>query len=95
MAQVHRNSDLRLCGATTIATQSFVTVGGQAIAVNGDQNSEGGGALIASGGSFVTINNKSVIVVGDSAAPDSLCGTVGGTHCNPAAATGASFVTIG
>lgn len=95
MAQIHRNNDQRTCGATTIATQTFVTVGGQAVAVEGDQNSHGGGSLIAAGGTFVKINNKSVIVVGDSASPDNLCATVGGAHCSPAAASGASFVTVG
>ena len=95
MSQIHRNNDLRTCGATTIATQTFVTVAGQAIAVENDQNSHTGGGLIASKGSFIKINNKSVIVVGDNANPDGLCPTLGGAHCAPAAATGASFVTVG
>lgn len=95
MPQIHRNNDQRTCGATTIATQTFVTVGGQAVAVEGDQNSHGAGGLIAGLGSFVKINNKSIIVVGDTANPDNLCGTLGGSHCNPAASTGASFVTVG
>jgi len=95
MAAVHRNNDLRTCGATTIATQTFVTIGGQAIAVENDQNSHGGGGLIAGSGSFIKINNKSIIVVGDTASPDNLCPVLGGAHCAPAAATGASFVTIG
>lgn len=94
-AQIHRNNDLRLCGAVTIASETFVTVDGQAVAVENDQNSHGGGNLIAGNGNYIKINNKSVIVVGDSAAPDGLCATLGGAHCAPSATTGADFVTVG
>lgn len=95
MPQIHRQNDLRSCGATTITTQDFVSVGGKLVAVQGDLDSHGGGGLIAGLGSFVTINNKPVIVVGDSANPDSLCPLLGGNHCNPKAATGADFLTVG
>lgn len=92
MPAIHRQDDLRTCGATTIATgQSTVYVEGKLIAVQGDNNTDGGGALIA-GRSDVTIGNIPIIVVGDSASPDSLCPIPGGPHCAPAAASGSGTV---
>lgn len=91
--EAHLNGQQRECGATTIATQTFVKIGGQAWAVEGDQNTHGGGALIASK-SFIKIGGKAVIVKGDSASPDSQCYSVGGSHCNPKAAEGSSFVKV-
>jgi uncharacterized Zn-binding protein involved in type VI secretion len=72
MAGAHRKDDSRSCGATTIVSgQSTVFVETKLWAVAGDPNSHGGGALIASG-STVKINNKLVIINGDSAALDVL-----------------------
>lgn len=96
MAICHRQDDLRSCGATTIATgQNFVFVDGKLWSVEGDVNTHGGGALIASK-SFIKINGKSVIVVNDNAFPDSLCGVKGQSveHCNPKAVTGSSTVNV-
>jgi len=73
MPGVHRHGDLRFCGATTMATgQSTVKVEGKLVAVEGDQNSHGAGALEAVyGNGSVKIGNKKVIVaVGDKAAKD-------------------------
>ena len=87
MTQAHRQDDQRSCGATTVVTgQSFVKIGGK------NTHSEGG--LIATK-SFIKIGGKSVIVVGDNANQDGLCPSAGGEHCNPKAATGSSFVTVG
>lgn len=94
MAISHRNGDARVCGASTIASQSFVTIDGQPWAVQGDGNTDGGGALIASQ-TFVTINGIPVILLGDTAAPDGLCPEPGGPHCAPAAAGGDPLVTVG
>ena len=48
MPGVHRNGDPRVCGALTIVTgQNSVYANGRLIAVNGDQNSHGGGNLIS------------------------------------------------
>lgn len=94
MAGAHLQGQQRSCGATTITTQSFVTIDGKAWAVQGDTNSHGQGGLIASK-SFITIGGKAVIVQGDSAQPDSLCPVSGGEHCNPKAAEGSSVVTVG
>ena len=49
MAQyVHRQSDSRSCGATTIARVSNVRVNNRNISVDGDPNTHGGGNLKAS-----------------------------------------------
>lgn len=96
MTAVHRNGDARACGAATIVTnQSTVYSNGQLWSVLGDPNSHGGGALIPGGAPTVFISGLGVIVVGDSAGPDSLCIPVGGPHCAPAAASGSSDVFAG
>jgi uncharacterized Zn-binding protein involved in type VI secretion len=95
MASIHRQDDSRACGATTIVTgQSTVFAGGKLISVDGDQNTDGGGALSTSHGS-ITINGKGIIVVGDSAALDDLCIPIGGAHCAPNASSGLDTVTVG
>ena len=48
LKKVHRDTDDRVCGATTNATEHKVFANGKEIAVNGDTNSHGGGALTAS-----------------------------------------------
>jgi uncharacterized protein (TIGR02594 family) len=50
--------------------------------VQGDIESHGNGALNNSQND-VLINNKPIIVMNDSAAPDSLCSPYGGNHCSP------------
>lgn len=92
--QAHRNGDQRSCGATTIASQSFVKIDGQAWAVEGDQNTHGAGGLIASK-TYIKIGGKSVIVVSDSANQDNLCPSLGGEHCNPKASSGSSIIDVG
>lgn len=76
MPKVHRDTDSRFCGASTIATgQSTVFVNGLLWAVEGDKDTHCNmGALIASyGPPSVKIGDKYVIcAVGDSAAPDKL-----------------------
>ena len=96
MPQIHRHSDPRVCGATTIASgQSSVFANGLLVAVNGDQNTHGGGALIAAcknvfiGGKMVVNNSP------DNASPDALCAIVGPPHCNPATAGGSPDVFVG
>jgi uncharacterized Zn-binding protein involved in type VI secretion len=95
MAAIHRQDDSRACGATTIVIgQSTVYAGGKLISVDGDLNTDGGGALSTSHGS-ITINGKGIIVVGDSAAADDLCPIPGGAHCAPNASSGLGTVTVG
>jgi len=95
MATIHRQDDSRACGATTIVKgQSTVFAGGKLISVDGDENTDGGGALSTSHGS-ITINGKGIIVVGDSAVGDNLCPIPGGAHCAPNASSGLGTVTVG
>ena len=92
---IHRHGDSRACGAITVVSgQSTVYAGGQLVAVDGDPNSHGDGALIAATNN-VFINGKMVVNVGDSAVPDSLCIPVGGAHCAPSATGGLSTVSVG
>lgn len=65
--------DSRNCGAVTVnSSQKTVFVNGKLWAVQGDQNSHGGGGLIPSSGKKnVFIGGKLVIVQGDTAQPDS------------------------
>ena len=49
MPGVHRHGDARQCGATTVVSnQDNVFANGKLIAVQGDQNTHGAGALNAS-----------------------------------------------
>lgn len=93
MPPVHLHGNLRTCGATTVVTgQSTVRSNGRLWAVEGDMNTHGGGALIAS--SSVSINGKRVIVHRpDNAQPDGQCPIVGGAHCNPQTAQGSADVS--
>jgi uncharacterized Zn-binding protein involved in type VI secretion len=92
---IHRHGDSRTCGATTVvAGQSTVFAGGQLVSVNGDPNSHGAGALIAATNN-VFIGGIMVVNVGDSAAPDTLCFTVGGPHCAPSSSSGLDSVQVG
>jgi uncharacterized Zn-binding protein involved in type VI secretion len=86
MPPVHLHGDLRTCGATTVVTgQSTVRSNGKLWAVEGDMNTHGGGALIAS--SSVKISGKRVIVHRpDNAQPDNA------EHSNPATAQGSADV---
>ncbi len=91
---IHRQDDSRSCGATTIASQSTVFAGGKAIAVDGDVNSHGGGALSAATNN-VFIGGIAIVNVGDSASADNLCPTAGGSHCAPSASSGLGTVIVG
>ena len=94
MTQVHRNGDLRVCGATTVVSgQNFVFVDDKLWAVEGDKNSDGDGGLIPSNIAAIYINGKRVIGKGDHANPDLLCKKKGPPHCDPYASTGDSNVT--
>lgn len=92
MPVAHRQGDLRVCGAVTVVVnQSTVTINGQLWATLGDPNNHGGGNLINSTGSSVTIAGKPVIVHGpDAAASDSLLFP---PHDNPKTAGGSASVT--
>lgn len=93
MAYSHRQNDARVCGDLTKVTgQDFVFIEGQLWAVQNDPVFAGGGALIPSK-TFVKINGKPIIVVGDSAFPDVKCED-GGPHCSPTAIGYSNLVNV-
>jgi len=96
MAAIHRDTDSRSCGATTVvAGQGNVYANNLLVSVDGDPNSHGGGALNA-GSNKVFINNKAVVNhTPDGAAPDSLCAPLGGAHCGPVTGQGSPDVFVG
>ena len=63
-------------------------------AVQGDINSHGAGALIASNPQTVFVNSIPVIEVQDDSNPDNLCPPVGEPHCNPYSVTGSGTVFV-
>ena len=94
MPVVHRHSDSRACGATTVVSgQSNVYANSLLISVNGDPNSHGGGALSA-GSRRVYINSIAVVNnTPDGAAADALCPIA--PHCAPVTAGGSPDVYVG
>jgi hypothetical protein len=72
MPGVHRHGDARQCGATTVVSnQDNVFANGKLIAVQGDQNTHGAGALNASiNPGTVFINDLELVVNGSTAAVD-------------------------
>ncbi len=106
MPAVHRNSDLRICGATTIVTgQSTVFVNNKLASVHDDPNSHTDGELIATD-YHVYVNNKLIITHHpDNAKPDLLCGGSADSgepiddnlllHCNPKTNEGSPNVFVG
>lgn len=96
MALIHRQDDLRSCGHKTVVTgQDFLKIDGKLAAVVGDQDNAGGGALISTGiNTYVKINNKLVIVVGDTASPDAACSPFNPAHCHPDPVQGSDFIKI-
>jgi len=75
-APIHRNSDSRSCGATTIVIgQSTVFVNGLLASVKGDPNSHSDGKLLATiNDGTVFINNKKLVLKGSDAVPDKKIG---------------------
>lgn len=96
MSEIHRHSDPRSCGATTVVVgQSNVYANGLLVSVNGDPNTHGAGELIATSNQ-VYVNNKLVVSHGpDAANPDGLCVPLGEPHCSPDTAGGSPNVFVG
>lgn len=95
MAGVHRETDSRACGASTVVSgQGNVYANNLLVSVNNDPNSHGGGALSASCNN-VFVNNKMVVDNGDSASADALCPPLGGAHCGPSASSASGNVIVG
>ena len=93
MPQVHRDTDSRSCGAKTVAANPNVYTNHLLTAVDGNPNTNGGGALKAAnpnvyiGGVLVVINAP------NDASPDTFCPIP--PHCNPKTAGGSNNVYIG
>jgi hypothetical protein len=96
MPAIHRNTDPRSCGATTIVVgQENVFSNDLLVSVNGDPNSHGGGELAAANNN-VFVNNKLVVNnTPEAAAPDNLCPPLGGDHCSPVTSGGSANVFVG
>lgn len=91
---IHRDTDLRTCGARTIVVnQSSVFANNLLVSVMGDPNTHSGGELHASvNPSQIFIENQEMVVVGSTANPDRKCPVPGGPHCNPVSVTGSPDV---
>ena len=95
MPPVHRDTDSRSCGATTVTAQAKnVFANGLLISINEDPNSHGGGALVA-GSKNVFIGGTLVVNhTPDGAGADALC-PVAPPHCAPVTAQGSPDVNVG
>lgn len=91
---VHRNTDSRVCGAsTTVTGQSTVYVNGLLASVQGDPNTHSGGSLGATvNDGTVYVNGKKLVLKGSSASPDALNPPLGAPHTNPKATQGSPDV---
>jgi len=96
MPAVHRHSDARACGATTVVSnQGTVFANGLLVAVNGDPNTHLNGELTA-GSNAVFVNGIAVVNnSADGSNPDALCIPLGGAHCAPVTAGGSPNVFVG
>jgi uncharacterized Zn-binding protein involved in type VI secretion len=98
MAFAHRDGDKRACDANTIVSgQNFVTIDGKLWSVDGDNNTDGGGALQHTQ-SYITIGGIYAILVGDHASPDGKSPDIidGGltAHDDPIATGSDNFVDV-
>lgn len=90
---IHRHSDLRICGATTVVVkQSTVYANRLLIAVHDDPNTHGGGDLISSANHLYVEGIRVVNHTADNAKPDGLCPI--SPHCNPQTAEGSPNVKV-
>jgi hypothetical protein len=95
MTAVHRDSDARVCGASTVvAGNSTVFCNNLLVSVDADPNSHGGGAIGASTNQ-VFVEGKMMVEVGDSASPDALCPPANGSHCGPTTSSGSPDTFVG
>lgn len=84
---VHRDTDSRVCGAsTTVTGQNNVYVNNLLASVQGDPNTHGSGNLGATvNDGTVFVNNKKLVLQGSSASPDKKFPPLGPPHNNPKA----------
>lgn len=94
MPAVHRDGDLRTCGATTVVSgQATVFINGKLASVHDDPNSHGEGKLTATNNNgSVFVNGKLLVLLDSGALPDLLCQVIGPPHCNPRSSSASSDV---
>ena len=92
---IHRHSDPRICGATTVVEgNTSVFANDLLVAVNGDPNSHLAGALVA-GCNHLYVHGALVVNhTPDASAADVLC-PVAPVHCGPSTAGGSPNVFVG
>lgn len=96
MPPVHRETDLRSCGATTIVEiNTTVFANFLLVAVDTNPNTHGGGQLIAGSRAVFAHGILTVNHTPDQANADSLCVPIGGAHCAPETAQGSPDVFTG
>ena len=94
MADVHRNTDTRVCGATTTVVGNIdVFANNLLVSVNGDPNSHGAGELIAHSNEVYADNILTVNHTPDTANADNKCPVP--PHCAPETAKGSPNVCSG
>ena len=91
---IHRHSDPRVCGATTVVTgNTSVFANDLLVSVNGDPNSHSAGALVA-GCNHLYVHSALVVNnTPDGSAADALCPIP--PHCAPITAGGSTNVFVG
>lgn len=95
MTEVHRHTDCRVCGASTVvAGNSTVFCNNLLVSVDGDPNTHGGGPIGASTNQ-VFVEGLMMVENGDGAAPDALCPPLNGAHCGPATCSGSPNTFVG
>lgn len=95
MGFVHRDKDSRSCGAKTIGTGNRVRVNGRIVAVNGDKNTHGAGALKSTVPN-VRVGGKPIIIQHNSASRDNHKNADGEyDHPNPRARGASANVRAG
>ena len=94
MADVHRNTDTRVCGATTTVVGNIdVFANNLLVSVNGDPNSHGAGELIAHSNEVYADNILTVNHTPDTANADNKCPVP--PHCAPETDKGSPNVCSG
>lgn len=93
--RVHRETDSRVCGASTDVTgQSTVFANDLLVSVDEDPNTHGNGDLNA-GANKVFAEDRLVVRIYDDADPDDLCPPLGGAHCDPDSSSASPDVFAG
>lgn len=96
MPAIHRFTDPRACGASTIVVgQNTVYANMLLVSVDQDPNTHGAGNLIAACREVYAEGIKVVNHTPENALPDALCPSAGGAHCAPITTGGSPDVFVG